>query len=187
MEVLPLITGHDVEMMRVGDILHILGIDVERQVVGVLLVPAVATIVVQACIIIIRRLIDIRLTRSDVGTSVHVDMQVLKAVDLIVGLNVAKVDIRLTLVGVKFKDSNRVLRCCVLDTVCPITVEVARNGCCPLPVAGIMSLVGFPVCPDGFRRIHAYRMSDGSTFIGIMCLRVHELTIDVERQVVVQE
>ena len=46
METLPLIAGHDVEVMCLVEILHVLGIHRQLQVVGVFLVPLVVAVVV---------------------------------------------------------------------------------------------------------------------------------------------
>ena len=80
-------------MMSLGNILHILCIDVKRQVVGIHRVPAVAAIVVDARIVGVGRLFLVALTRGDVGTTIGVDVQVLETMYLIVYLNIAKIDV----------------------------------------------------------------------------------------------
>ena len=87
MEVLPLVTCHNVEVMGFAEVLHVLSVCVEREVVGVLLRPVVPSEVVVAS----RVLADFGglLTCRNVGTEVNVQVQVFESVDRVVGFKVA--------------------------------------------------------------------------------------------------
>ena len=93
---LPLIATHHVDMMNLSKILQILCIEVERKVISILSVPTLASIIV--VVIVITAIFLVALTRLEVHTGIHVNVEVFKSMNLIVKLDISCQLLTLTLV-----------------------------------------------------------------------------------------
>ena len=83
-------------MMNLSKILQILCIEVERKVISILSVPTLASIII--VVIVITAIFLVALTRLEVHTGIHVNMEVFKSMNLIVKLDISCQLLTLTLV-----------------------------------------------------------------------------------------
>ena len=100
-EMLPLVTCHDVEMMHLGKVLHVLSIERELKVIGVLRAPTIIAPVVGGGRMTVA-LVPL-LTSREVHSGIHVKVQILNAVNRIVCLNVSNQRLRSGMVVVLFE------------------------------------------------------------------------------------
>ena len=111
-------------------------------------------------------------------------VQVLKAVDLIVHLHVAHIVVGVGTVKVAVDESHGVGRSQVYLGQRPGGIA-KRGSLSPLPVVVEIVKAGIARV-NGLRGVEAHGCADG-VGVGVAVVRIHELTVDVERQVVVEQ
>ena len=157
------VTAHQVEVVIFVEVLVVLGVGRGNEVVlllGVLTVPAVVVGVGG-----VARGRVVLTTRCIFASEVHVQADVLQAVNLIVGFEVAEQHVRLLVEGVVLNLLYGVRRRVAVAVVGKGGV-VARRGLRPLPVtAPALELVS--VAHDGTRRIHTGGIADGALTAGV--------------------
>ena len=179
MEVLLLSTGHDVKVMSLAEIVHILSVNVAKDIVLVRLLDAGIAIIVVA--VRIGRNVGFLLALRVVGTQLGMEMQVFETMNLIVGLDTANPHGRMSAVILQVHQSHGVLGSVGVGDGC-VPVVLGGVGDDRLPVAaGCIA-----VCINGLCGIH----TDGSTEHGtihIAVLRVHVLGVHIQCEVVLEE
>ena len=182
-EVLPLVTTHDVEVVVVVEVLVVLGIG--AQGIGALdyLLPTVAAIISGLGCGGIN--IGPLLTLGQIGTQSQVESQILKTVNLIVDIGITDEVAADGTVVSQVEHGNGVGGCQRVAGIGPCAVVEGRAVAQPLEVTTevVIQRVGGR---NGLGGIHPDCCADGAT-IGIAVLTPHELTVQVQAQVVVKE
>ena len=182
-EVLPLVTAHDVKMVIIVEVLVILGI--AAQGVSTLddLFPAIAAIVggIGRSGIHIGAL----LTLGQVGAQGEMESQILKAMHLIIDVGITDEVTADGTVILQVKDGDRVGGSQTITGVRPAAVIQSVTVTQPLKVAAKV-VIARVITPDGLGGIHPHGGIDGAR-VGITVLTPHELTVQVEAQVIVKE
>ena len=180
---LVLVTAHDVEVVLLGEVLIVLYVCLESSVILLFPVPSVAAIVEtgKRC----RRLVGVLLTLGVFASQIQVQAQVLKAVDLIVKLQVAQQRVVVAREVILVDLLHRVGRSVAVLHIPEGWVLVVIAPIYPLEVSAEVgvSAVG---AGDVARRIHRGGTAD-SAGVARLVVGISVLRVDIDVQVIVKQ
>ncbi len=181
-EVLPLVAGHDVEVVHVVEVLVVLEILTPGEVLLGAVGPAVAAPV--AGLRATGKHVGVLLAAREVATYCGVQAQVFKAVHLVVDIGAAVEVVAVGAVVLKLEDGHRVARGVDVGHHGPGAIAQVAVGRGPLKV--VVEVLKAAGHAHGLCRIYAQGVAYG-TAVGIVILAPHPLGIQVHHQVVVEQ